>query len=141
MDGERGECCLHGDHGPATWSPQMAARALVERDVHQGARLLRAIDDAGIPIEAMFWILADAWRYWFLVVVVPTQSAEARHNSALQIHALLARLDDVDYLMDKVAVVQGEDWRYRAIRSRLRDGGPQSDYHLGGFYAEDLDVF
>jgi hypothetical protein len=119
----------------------MGARTLVDSEIEQGARLVRALDEAGVPIDAAFWILADAWGYWFMVVATPIYDECGSHEAYERVLPVLRSLDDVDFVMETISVVGHSDWRLRAIRKRLRNGLPRPNYRLGSFYAEDLEVY
>lgn len=52
----------------------MAENALVDADIEYGARVLRALDDAGDPSmrpTAAFWFLFDEENVWRLLLAVP----------------------------------------------------------------------
>jgi hypothetical protein len=118
----------------------MVARALVESDIDQGARLLRALDEAAIPIEVAYWFLSPQWSDWWLVVATPLYDERGAHEATQRILTVLRSLDDVDYLMDKIAVVRTDDRWVRALRNATRRSLPKPGYRLGSFYADDLEV-
>ena len=118
----------------------MAARALVESDIEQGARLLSALDEAGIPIEVAYWMLSPEWGDWWLVLGTPLHDRRLTPPVSLQVVEVQRSLLETDYLMDKLGVVGMNHQFVRALRKRLQDHLPRPGYHLGPFYAEDLEV-
>jgi len=115
----------------------MVARALVEDQVHQGAQLLHLLDEAGIPIEAAYWMLASEWSDWWLVLVTPRADETGPDRVSLQIIRLSRTLEDWEYLMGNMGVV-GPDHRWaRAFRERLPEGPPKPGYWLGDFVTRD----
>jgi hypothetical protein len=118
----------------------MAARALVKSDIDLGERLLNALDEAGIPIEVSYWMLSPEWGDWWLVLGTPIYDEQPTPSAMQQIVDVRRSLEDSDYLMGKLGVVGVDDLFVRALRKRLRDQLPRPGYHLGHFYAEDLEV-
>lgn len=118
----------------------MAARALVESEIDQGARLLNALDEAEIPIEVAYWMLSPEWGDWWLVLGTSIYHKRLTPPVSLQVVEVQRSLPDTDYLMDKLGVVGMNHQFVRALRKRLRDQLPRTGYHLGPFYAEDLEV-
>jgi len=118
----------------------VAARALVESDIDQGARLLNALDEAGIPIEVSYWMLSPEWGDWWLVLGTPLYDQRPTPSAMHQVVLVQRSVEDTDYLMDKLGVVGLNDRWVRAIRKRLPHGLPHPGYRLGSFYAEDLEV-
>jgi len=120
----------------------MGARTLVGSDVDLGARLLRALDEVGIPIDVAYWMLASEWSHWWMVVATPLGLGGGANEASQQILHVLNRLDDADYLLDKLAIVGLDDYWVRALRKQLPRGLPREGYRLGDFYARDenLDV-
>jgi hypothetical protein len=118
----------------------MVTRPLVESEIEQGARLLRALDEAGIPIDVSYWFLSPEWGDWWLVLATPLVDGSESRTSRFRIIDVLRSLDDVDYLMDKVGMV-GMDHRWvRALRKTLGSNLQKPGYRLGPFYAEDMEV-
>ena len=118
----------------------MAARALVESDIEQGARLLNALDEAEIPIEVSYWMLSPEWSDWFLVLGTPLFEQRLTPPVSLQVVEVQRSIPGTDYLMDKLGVV-GMNHRFvRALRRRLSRGLPHPGYRLGSFFAENLEV-
>jgi hypothetical protein len=115
----------------------MGARTLVGSDIDLGARLLRALDEAGIPIDVAYWMLASEWSHWWMVVATPLDLVGGANEASQQILHVLNRLDDADYLLDKLAIVGLDDYWIRARRKQLPRGLPKEGYHLGDFYARD----
>src|SRR5436190_1564142 len=62
----------------------MVARALVEKNIEQGARLLRALDEAGIPVDVAYWMLASEWSHWWLVLGTPRGDETGPDRVSLQ---------------------------------------------------------
>lgn len=118
----------------------MAARALVDNDIDQGARLLNALDEAGIPIDVSYWMLSPEWGDWWLVLGTPLYDACPTPSATHQIVLVQRSLEGTDYLMDKLGVVGMTHQFVRALRKRLARGLPNPGYRLGSFYAEDLEV-
>jgi hypothetical protein len=124
----------------------MVARALVEKNIEQGARLLRALDEAGIPVDVAYWMLASEWSHWWLVLGTPRGDETGPDRVSLQIIHVLRSLEDVDFLLDKLGVVGLDDRWVRAIRQRLPGGLPGAGvtfgeaYDLGGFRAPDANL-
>ena len=118
----------------------MAARALVESDFDLGARLLSALDDAGIPIEVAYWMLSPEWGDWWLVLGTPLYDEGTTPSAMRRVVEVQRSLRDSEFLMDKLGVVGMDDRFVRALRKRLRDHLPRPGYPLGSFYAEDLEV-
>ena len=118
----------------------MVTRALVESDIDQGARLLSALDEAGVPIEVAYWLLSPEWSDWWLVLGTPLYEERPTPSAMHQVVVVQRSLDDTDYLMDKLGVVPMHHRWVRALRKRLPRGLPTPGYRLGSFYAEDLEV-
>lgn len=118
----------------------MAARALVESDIDLGARMLSALDEAGISIEVAYWMLSPEWGDWWFVLGTPLYDERLTPPVSRQVVEVRRSLPDSDYIMDKLGVVGMDDRFVRALRKRLRDDLPRPGYHLGSFYAEDLEV-
>jgi hypothetical protein len=118
----------------------MAARALVEGDIDQGARLLNALDEAGIQIDVSYWMLSPEWGDWWLVLGTPLYDERPTPSAMHQVVLVQRSLEDTDYLMDKLGVVGLTHRWVRALRKRLSRGLPHPGYRLGSFYAEDLEV-
>ena len=118
----------------------MVARPLVESDIEQGARLLRALDEAGIPIDVAYWFVSPEWGDWWLVLGTPLADGTDARTSRLRIIEILRSLDNVEYLMDKLGIVGLDDRWIRALRRAIGDNLPRPGYRLGPFYAEDMEV-
>jgi hypothetical protein len=118
----------------------MAARALVDSHIEQGARLLQALDVAGIPVEAAYWMLSPEWDDWWLVLATPRGEETGTDRVSLQIIGVRRSLDDTDYLMGRLGVV-GMDHRWvRAFRERLPNGVARPGTWIDGFFSRDGDL-
>ena len=118
----------------------MAARALVESDIDEGARLLNALDKTGLPIEVAYWMLSPEWSDWFLVLGTPLYDQHLTPSATQQIIDVRRSLENTDFLMGRLGVVPLYHRWVRALRKRLSRGLPHPGYRLGSFYAEDLEV-
>lgn len=118
----------------------MGPRTLVERNVDEGARLLRALDSAGVPVDAAFWLLSSEWSDWRLVVATPLYEERGSDEAYRQILGVHRDTDDTDTLYGCISIARLDDRRVRAIRSLLRRGLPWTGFRLDGAYAEDVEI-
>jgi len=118
----------------------MGTIGLVVTGLDEGARLLNALDEAAVQIEAAFWLLTGEYSDWRLVLATPIADDRGSHEASVQVIEVLRSLDDVDYLMDKVTIVGLNDRRVRDLRNALSRGLPKSGYCLGRYYSRDMEV-
>ena len=118
----------------------MGPRTLVERNIEEGARLLCALDLAGVPIDAAFWLLSSEWSDWRLVLATPLYKERGSNEAYRQILDVQRNTDGTDTLYGCMAITRTDDRRVRAMQSSLRNGLPWPGFRLDGAYAEDVEI-
>ena len=118
----------------------MASIGVVVTGIKEGARLLNALDEAALPIEAAFWLLTAEYSDWRLVLAAPVGEDGTPREMTRRILEVLRSLDDVDYLWDKVTIVGPNDRRVRDLRAALPRGLRKPGYCLGQFYSRELEI-
>jgi|GEM_PF-581408 len=118
----------------------MGPRTLVERNIDEGERLLSALDEAGVPIDAAFWLLSSEWSDWRLVLATPLYDERGSDEAYRQILGTLRATDGTDTLYGCISIARPEDRRVRAVRSALRNELPWPGFRLDGAYAEDVEI-
>jgi hypothetical protein len=119
----------------------MVARTLVDSHIDQGARLLRALDDAGVAIDVAYWMLESERSDWRLVLALPLDNDSVSQAVRLSVFEIKRTVEDTDYLMDKLSVVGSDDRRVLALKKQLPRGILKPGYWLGGFWSRDEDVY
>lgn len=118
----------------------MGSRILVGSEIDEGARLLQALDQAGVPVEVAFWLLTEEGSEWDLVLATSLYDSSGSREAISQILDIQRKTRDVEYLAGNLTVVGMKDRRVRALRERLPGGIPRPGYHLGKVYARDVDI-
>jgi hypothetical protein len=84
----------------------MVTTALVEQDIRDGERLIRALDERGVPITAAFWLLDPDTREWRLILSSPLVDEKGPFDLYLTVNEILASVTTARMRSDDVQVVE-----------------------------------
>jgi hypothetical protein len=124
----------------------MASPTLVDRRIHDGALLLSALDQAGVPIETAFWLFSSDWDEWRLVFATLLFDETGPLEAYRRIQDVFRDTDGISFRLDKVTAVGTQDPRVRALQSLFRTWPPTfgdrlEDRFVGGREIEDAYVY
>jgi len=102
----------------------MATPTLVDRRIDHGARLLAALDIAGVPIESAFWLFTEEWDEWRLVLATPLYSQAGPSDAYRRIQEVHRADEEISFRLDSVTAVAPDDRRVQAVRSIFRTVPP-----------------
>jgi len=123
----------------------VGATALVSNDVAAGHNVVAALDKAGFPVTAAFWLYysdADLWKLW----VATPLAGEDLQKAYLRVGKILSKhADDLVLDLSRIKLVRPDDLMVRAIGSVIRVKG-LSDVRftsnvVNGIYIEDALIY
>jgi hypothetical protein len=120
----------------------MAAATLVDEDIAAGHNAVEALDNAGFPVTAAFWLYysdAETWKLW----IATQRAAEDLQKAYLQVGKILIDQSALD--LSRIRLVRPDDPMVRAIASVVRVKG-LSDVRfksnvVNGIYIEDALIY
>jgi len=123
----------------------MGATALVSEEIAAGQHVVRALDAAGFPVTAAFWLYSgdvDRWKLW---IATPRAGVDLQ-KAFLSVGEILSELADGAILdLSRIRLAKPADPTVRAIGSLVRVKG-LSDVRLrsnvaNGIYIEDALIY
>jgi hypothetical protein len=109
----------------------MATQALVDRQIGDGARLLAALDAAGLEIPVAFWEYRSEWDEWRLVITAPEIDEIGRLAMYAKIQDALRAQPSVSRLFDRVSLVRPDDSRVQGIQTTYHVANDSEGVWLG----------
>ena len=117
----------------------MAQEPLVEADIEAGRDLVRALDQAGVPIVGAFWLYVADIESWKLLIV----TRQAERGARDLYHKAIEQKSDLD--LTKVQFVPPSTPVFKALSGAMRIEGLANmrltKNMLNGVYVDDALVY
>jgi hypothetical protein len=101
----------------------MGATTLVSDEIAAGHNVVAALDAAGFPAKAAFWLYdsdVDVWKLW----IATPQAGEDLQKAFMKVGKILTAITDRSVLdLSRIKLVTPEDPTVRAIRSLINVKG------------------
>ncbi len=98
----------------------MVTAALVDQLIEDGRRLLTALDDAGMEIQAALWFYDTESEEWRLLIAWPELQRQGPLKAYERIQAVLDGITHRSIALWNIAVVSPNDPVIRALRTVVR---------------------
>ena len=124
----------------------MVTAALVSEDIEAGRNVVAALDAAGFPVEAAFWLYSsdqDRWRLW----IATPRARDDRGKAYLDVLKILNAVTDKQVLELPQIRVEAPEYRtVEAVKSLIEVKGLSNvrmRHNLGdhGIYIEDTLIY
>ena len=98
-----------------------------------GARLTEAIDRAGIPVEASFWLFDEESNDWKLRIASPEHASKGSNVVYRRIGEVIdaLSLSHSDFPLWNVRLIRSDDELVRALRTEFKEGPYTTPKRLG----------
>jgi hypothetical protein len=101
----------------------MDKKTLVNEDVPNGAKLVEALDQAGIPIPAAFWYYSTDRGEWRLVLGTPLFDRKGPIAAYTAVQAVLLQMPEIaSFELDNISIVSARDQIVRVLASAWATG-------------------
>ena len=125
---------------------------LVERDIEDGRRLLKALDEAksgAVPfrIRAAFWLYTTEWLEWRLVIATSLVDERGPRSAYTDVQAILRSIQPpIGLSLQNLAVVSPSDPLVKMFKGAMRvaanSGGVRFTRNMvGGSFIEDAYIY
>ena len=126
----------------------MGKTLLVEPDIDAGEALVRALDAAGVQVDAAFWLLASEDADWTLYVASPLVEQRGPYEVYSKIRSVIRKATPPPEIrIDHISAVGSNDRMVRLIQAAIRTGkGALSQIRfrqnvVNGTYIEDAIIY
>lgn len=99
---------------------------LVERLTEDGARLLKALDERGFPVNAALWYQDPNTAIWKLVLVTPVAGGPGWSEAYSQIQSAMSRLN-LKFFLDDIRLMDPNSPTFPDFRRRMEGVVSSSD--------------
>lgn len=118
---------------------------LVESDLDAGALLVRALDEASVPVRAALWLYMSEPESWRLVVATPLADKGPDHAYST-IQTVLEAHPDLRITLSQITAVSPKDKLIKILRRAIATGPGISGIRfsrnvLDGQYIEDAYIY
>jgi len=86
--------------------------------IEDGAKLLKALDDRGVPVRAAVWFDDPEKMAWKLVVVSPVASSPGPLEAYLQIQQAMSGLD-LNIALDDITVMSPNSRKFEEFKRTM----------------------
>lgn len=110
----------------------MAYPVLVDRDIRAGKLALECLDDASVPVDALFWYYFDEWEQWRLVIA--TSLARSTREGYAAVNRAFRASPHADILLHiaKLVMRPGEKLPRQMRKAASRTIGEEGRMFAGG---------
>lgn len=127
----------------------MAKTSLVEPDIAGGARLVEALDRAGLQVKAAFWFLIPELSVWRLFLASPIVVEQGRRAAYERVQEVLGELRSAGVeapSLDNISAVSPDDEIVRLLSTAVRTGPGISEIRftsntINGVFIEDAVIY
>lgn len=127
----------------------MAKTSLVEPDIDGGAKLVEALDEAGLRVEAAFWFLIPELSAWRLFIASPIVASQGRRAAYESVQNVLGRLTSAGIeapTLDEISAVSPDNEIVRLLSSAVSTGPGISTIRftsntVNGVFIEDAVIY
>lgn len=99
----------------------MVATSLVDRQIKEGEKLIRQLDQTNDQYEVAFWMLVPDTDNWRLVIGIPGVDKQGTRKKYELIQRLLKH-GDIDLSLDEISVVDSAHELCNALRHTIQTG-------------------
>src|SRR5438034_1015674 len=96
----------------------MYKTVLVEKLIEDGARLLKGLDDRGVPVRAAAWFYDAERMTWQLVIVTSVASNPGPLEAYLQIQLAMTDLD-LSFSLDDIIVMSPQSRKFDEFKRTI----------------------
>ena|SRR2546422_937012 len=101
----------------------MAASTLVEQDITDGERVVKALDKSGLQVQSAFWYYYPETDKWLLFIATPTVDEEGPTGTYSRVQRTLAKISPEPALSLKdISVVSPNHELVQLLRTAIRTG-------------------
>lgn len=118
---------------------------LVDSQIADGARIVGALDNAGVRLDAALWLYTSDTGSWRLLLATPLVDTAGPARTYQRVQSALARMD-LDHLLSSVSAVSPRSPFIRALRRAFRTGPGIASIRLtastiDGTYVDDAHLY
>lgn len=118
---------------------------LVDSQIADGARIVGALDNAGVQLDAALWLYSSETGSWRLLLATPLVDTAGPARTYQRVQSALARMD-LDHLLSSVSAVSPRSPFIRALRRAFRTGPGIASIRLttstiDGTYVDDAHLY
>jgi hypothetical protein len=126
----------------------MAAAVLVERQIEDGERIVKALEEDEIPIAAAFWLSRPESGDWRLVIATPLVDEKGLLFALSRLHSVRNAIDPEGRL--RLYSLTAQSPKKEGIRGLIEEGRKHPEYYRGRYlssrpygrsYLEDIYVY
>jgi hypothetical protein len=114
------------------WSPAMDKPTLVENDYKAGEALVRALDQAGVKVQAAFWLYLPESDEWRLYLALPEVAQRGPREAYETIQTILEQLQLEGLSLTNISAVAPDDNLVKLLRSAIKTGPGIAGIRLRG---------
>lgn len=125
----------------------MDKTALVERDLQEGKRLIKALDEARFPVDAALWRYLPESQEWRLVIASSIYDKKGPREAYTLVQEILGKLPRTFGIsLQNVSVISPQHDLIRRLHKAISTGSSTSDIRLtrsaiGGMFIEDAYIY
>jgi hypothetical protein len=100
----------------------MVTAALVDSLIKDGERLVQALDQASIDVQAALWFYDSDSEDWRLIIASHSLQSQGPLEAYAAVQAVLDTIPHRTFALSSVRVMSPEDPLIKALRSAIRTG-------------------
>lgn len=105
---------------------------LVENDYKAGEALVRALDQAGVKVQAAFWLYLPESDEWRLYLALPEVAQRGPREAYERIQTILEQLQLEGLSLPNISAVAPDDNLVKLLRSAIKTGPGITGIRLRG---------